>query len=537
MRHFRRSAGTFALTLVLALVAGACGSSNSNDSGGGDDKTPVETGLKERAAGGTLVYGADQEPTGFNGSTSKDNGASVKNVIENIFYYAVKAKPDFTLDYVGLEGEPEVVGEDPQVVEWKIKKEAVWSDGTPVTVDDVQYYYEQTMKKDASKKSDENPDGFANDVASRVGYDQITKFEKVNDKTFRATFDPAYGDFRGLWFDIPQAAFMKAQDGGWDTGLDADPGPSAGPYKLKEWVKGQSLTLVPNEKWWGKDKTTLEAIIFRFLPESTTQPDALRNGEVDMIYPQPQTDLIAQVDAQSDVRSEVGFGPVFEHLTFNFKNEFLKDPAVRKAIAAGVDRNAIVEAIMKPFSSKAQRLDNSVIVITSQKAYAAHGKTYQKTDVAAAQKFLEDAGYAKGADGFYAKDGKTVSIRISTTSGNQAREQQGELIQKQLEKVGIKIVIDNSPSKVLFGERLPAGDFDIANFAWVGGVFPISGAKQIFETGSDSNYGSYSSAEFDKLAKEGAAELDETKQLAIANKMDEALWKDVPLLPLYQKPT
>ena len=537
MRHFRRSAGVLALALVLALVAGACGSDSESSGGDVEPKENVETGLKDRAEGGTLVYGADQEPTGFNGNTSKDNGTSVKNVTENIFFYAVKAKPDFTLDYIGLEGEPEIVSEDPQVVEWKIKDEAGWSDDTPVTVDDIQFYYDQIMKKDPSKVSEENPEGYANDVASRVGYDQITKFEKVDDKTFRATFDPPYGDFRGMWTDIPQAAFMKAQPGGWDTGLDEEPGPSAGPYVLKEWNKGQSLTLAANDKWWGEVKPTLDEIIFRFLPESTTQPDALRNGEVDFIYPQPQLDLISQVDAQADVRSEVGFGPVFEHLTFNLKNEFLADKAVRTAIAYGVDRNAIVEAIMKPFSPKAQRLDNSVIVITEQDAYEAHGKEYQKRDVAKAQKALEDAGYTKGSNGIYAKDGKPIKMRISTTSGNQAREQQGELIQNQLKEVGMDIVIDNSPSTVLFGQRLPAGDFDIGNWAWVGGVFPVSGAKQIFESGSDSNYGSYSSSAFDKLAKEGAAELDEDEQLDIANQMDEALWDDLPILPLYQKPT
>ncbi|MBW3556971.1 MAG: ABC transporter family substrate-binding protein [Actinobacteria bacterium] len=527
-----------ALLVVLSLVAAACGGGNDTDQEAKSDDTEeaTETKIEERAPGGTLVYGADQEPTGFNGNTSKDNGTSVKNVIENLFYYAVKATPDFGLDYIGLDEEPKVISESPQVIEWNIHKDAVWSDGTPVTTADIKYFWETMEAKDPSKVTEENPKGYIHDVASHVGYEQITKLDVVDDKTFRATFDPTYSDFRGLWFDIPQAKFMQSQPGGWDTGLDNNPGPSAGPYVFKEYKKGESLTLERNPKWWGKVKPTLDTLVFRFLPESTTQPDALRNNEVDFIYPQPQLDLVDQVKALTDVKSEIGFGPIFEHLTFNFQNEFLKDLAVRKAIAHGVDRNAIVEALMKPFSDKASRLDNRVLM-SNQEGYKANGKEYQNADPAKAEKALTDGGYTKGPDGFYAKNGKKVSVRLSTTAGNQLREQQGELIKAQLAKVGIDIRIDNSPSKVLFGTRLPAGDFDIANFAWVGSVFPLSGAKQIYETGTDSNYGKYSNPEFDKVAKEAAAELDEKKQLELADQEDVIMWKDLPNLPLYQKPT
>ena len=539
MRHHRRLTSLLALLAVLSLVAGACADDDGDEGGSGTTDTTEASSrdLEERAEGGTLVYAADQEPTGFNGSTSKDNGTSVKNVIENLFYYANKAEPDFSISFEGLDEEPTVVTEEPQVVEWKINKDAVWSDGTPVTTADIKYYFEQLELKDPSKVDpEENPKGYVNDVASHVGYDQITKLDVVDDKTFRATFEPTYADFRGLWYDIPQAKFMQAQPGGWDTGLDENPGPSAGPYVFKEWVKGESLTLERNPKWWGKVKPTLDTIVFRFLPESTTQPDALRNNEVDMIYPQPQLDLVEQVKQLTDVRSEIGFGPVYEHLTFNFKNEFLKDVAVRRAIAHGVDRNAIVDALMKPFDSKASRLDNRVLV-SNQKGYEAHGKEYEKPDPAAAEKVLTDAGYAKGSDGIFAKDGKKISLRLSTTSGNATREAQGELIKAQLAKVGIEIRIDNSPSTQLFGTRLPDGDFDIANFAWVGTPFPLTGSKQIFETGSDSNYSIYTNPKFDEMAEKASAELDEDKALVIANEQDELLWEDLPNLPLYQKPT
>jgi peptide/nickel transport system substrate-binding protein len=191
---------------------------------------------------------------------------------------------------------------------------------------------------------------------------------------------------------------------------------------------------------------------------------------------------------------------------------------------------------MKPFSDDAERLDQ-VVYMTNQEQYEPMGEDYAERDVDGARQVLEDAGYTQGSGGVYEKDGQRLSFRLSTTAGNELREQQGELIQNHLREVGIDIRIDNIESTVLFGEWLPGGNFDIANFAWVGGVFPISGTKQIYETGSDSNYGNYTSEEFDQLAGEGVQALDEDEQADIGNQMAEVLATDLPVLPLYQKPT
>ncbi len=492
--------------------------------------------MEERGDRGRLVYAAEQEPNGFNGSTSRNATIGVKNVTENIFFYAVKARPDSGVDYVGLEREPRPLPDRPQVIEWQIRKDAKWSDATPITVADIQYYFEQVMLKDPAKVSAGNPDGWANDVANRVGYDQITRFTRVDDKTFQAEFEPAYGDFRGMWTDIPQARFMQAQPGGWDTGLNDTPGPSAGPYLFKEWNKGESLVLVRNAEWWGSPKPTLDSIVFRFLPDAASSVAALRNQEVDMIYPQPQVDLVAEVRRLDGVRHSIGFGPTFEHLTFNLKHEQLGDKAVRQAIAWGVDRNRIVQALLRPFSAQAARVDNSVVLL-GQRGYEAHGADYHSPNPARARAALEGAGYARGAGGYYEKAGRRLSFRLSTIGGNQLREQQAELMRSQLAEVGIEIRFETLTPRDFFGVHLPSGDFDIANFAWSGGPFPISAAKQVWSTGSGSNYGGYSSPAFDRAAERGARELDRERQLVLANEMDRALWDDLAVLPLYQKPT
>jgi peptide/nickel transport system substrate-binding protein len=148
-----------------------------------------------------------------------------------------------------------------------------------------------------------------------------------------------------------------------------------------------------------------------------------------------------------------------------------------------------------------------------------------------------DAGYTKGADGIYAKDGKKLSLRISTTAGNQLRETPEQLIQAQLKQVGIDIKIVNADNRKFFGEWLPQGNFDIANFGWVGNPFAISSSQDIYRTGGGGNYGQYQSDKVDQLFGQAVREVDEAKSAEIGNQIDQQLTADMAAIALYAKPT
>ncbi|HEV3397997.1 MAG TPA: ABC transporter family substrate-binding protein, partial [Actinomycetes bacterium] len=443
------------------MVATACG-------GGGDEGGDTGGGTGQIQPGGTLNYAADQEPTGFNSNTSKDNGTSVLNITINMFPHAFHAQPDFTVKMdEALLDSAEQTSEDPQTIVYKIKQNAIWSDDTPVTADDFIWFWQQQNGKIKD-----------NDVASTTGYDQIESVEgSDNGKTVTVVFREPFADWKGLFTQILPSHYVKERPGGWNTGLDKEPEkiPVAGWFKVENYTQGQSLTLVRNDKYFGP-KANLDSVVFRFLPESTTQPAALQNNEVDLIYPQPQLDQVQQVKQLPDVASEINFGLSFEHLDFNFKNKHLGDLKVRQAIAKGINIEELVNRTVKQFSDKAQPLGNR-IWLTGQPQYQDHFGQYGKGDVAAAQQLLEQAGYTKGADGIYAKGGKKLSVRFSTTAGNQLRETQGELFQAQMKEIGVEIKIANVDSTKFFGEWLPNGNFDIANFGWVGNPFAISSSQ------------------------------------------------------------
>ena len=519
-------ARSLAALLALSLLGAACGSDDDGGDEGAEEGQGGTTG--EVKDGGTLVFGADQDFGGYNVNTSKGNQLAANQAVRLVWASAYRAKPDFSLEPYVLDGEATVTSQDPFTVEWKIKPNANWDDGVPVSADDFELTWQ--MCNGTNKKAD---------CANPTGYNLITALEKPDPKTVRTVFKTPFADYKSLFPLVPSHIAKQRGNGdlvaAWNTGFDADPGAAAGPFKVEDRVRGDSLTLIRNTKFWG-EPAHLEKIIFRFLPESVTQPDALRNGEVRMIYPQPQLDQVQVVEGISKVHSEINFGPTFEHLTFNMKNELLGQVEVRKAIATAVDRSAIVTRLMLPFSEKASRLDNRVLMST-QGGYEAHGAPYQKASVKAATDILTKAGYTKGEGGIFERDGKKLQFRLTTTAGNDLREQQEKLIQDQLKLIGIDIRIDNSPAEELFNKRLPEGNFDIANYAWVGTPFPASGANQIYQSDSASNFGRYSNKKVDQLLEKSLATLDDAARLKVLNELDQAMWDDLPNLPLYQKPT
>jgi peptide/nickel transport system substrate-binding protein len=144
-------------------------------------------------------------------------------------------------------------------------------------------------------------------------------------------------------------------------------------------------------------------------------------------------------------------------------------------------------------------------------------------------------GYALGSDGIYAKAGKRLSFRISTTLGNALRLNEETLMQADVKVAGIEFKIDNAASNIVF-PRFSKHDFDIALFAWVATPFP-TGNNSLYGQGAGSNYGQFGNAALDTLLTQGSAELDHQKEADAYNTADKIIWDNMWTLPLFQKPT
>ncbi|HEY5891402.1 MAG TPA: peptide ABC transporter substrate-binding protein [Acidimicrobiia bacterium] len=421
-------------------------------------------------------------------------------------------------------------------VKYNIHPDAAWADGEPVIADDFAFTYETIMNDQL-------------DITSREGYIQMSGFEVVDDKTFVAQFSVLYAPWQTMFSAILPKHEMEGKpfNSYWDEMITL----GSGPFVMSERVPTERIVLQRNENYWASEDRAsgaplgdVQTVNIVFLEDSQTQVQALKGKEIDMFYPQPQVSLVEEVDGIEGVEWEAGLGPVWEHIDFNHTDPLLSQKFVRQAIVQGIDRDAIVEAVIRPIAADAVALNNSVWLNTSAN-YEDHMTQYPY-DPVAAEAFLTDNGCTKGSDGIYECDGQRLSFNWATTAGNEGRELQFALAQANLAEIGIEVNAAFGPASEVFADEHFYGDstvWQIFNFAWVGSPDPAGGNTLYYCEGDaptgfgGSNNLQYCNESVDAQIKATDTEVDPAARAALYNAADAEWLEEVPLLPLYQKPT
>ncbi|GAA3822733.1 ABC transporter family substrate-binding protein [Amycolatopsis tucumanensis] len=544
-----RAARIGALAATAALVLAACG-------GGGGDNSGVQTGqafaecdananaCNSAAAdqlqdGGDVTFAIEKNIPNWNVTSGEGNvfetGMVTKGILPYTFYTTPDLKPTLATDFVTS---ADITSTNPQTVVYKINPKAVWSDGTPITADDFIYNWKVQNGKDCPDCAPASTSGYDR-IASVVGSD--------GGKTVTVTFTDPFTDWKVLWSSTGAMypAHLAAQHGDLNTpaGLaesykwfgETVPTWSGGPWKIDNFQNNVSVTMVPNPAWWGA-KPKLSRVIFRIITDASQEPTALQNNEVQVIYPQPQVDLVNQVRNIPNVSSYIGLGLTWEHFDFNLKNPALANKALRQALYTAVDVQGIINKTVGQFTDKVKPLQNHNFMPGQEGYKDVISSTGQGTgDINKAKQILTEAGYKLQGDQLIDPSGAAVpTLRMRYTVGNQIRQNECELFQQAASQLGVKV--DIIPTDDL-GDTTSNGDFDIIVFAWVASPFPFSGAQQNWTTGSESNYGEYSNPQVDNLIAQANAETDQAKAAELLNQADQIMADDAYVLPLYQKPT
>ena len=173
----------------------------------------------------------------------------------------------------------EQTSDEPQTIEYEINPDAAWSDGTPITGKDFIYNWKLQNGKVDADVGESDPeaatpdDATIPDVASTTGYENIESVEG-EDKTVTVTFETPYADWKGLFGNIMPAHILKDVKG-WNESLDEAKIPdwSGGPFKFENYQPEKSVTMVPNEEFWGeKPKIDELVVVFGLLPEALPRP-------------------------------------------------------------------------------------------------------------------------------------------------------------------------------------------------------------------------------------------------------------------------
>jgi peptide/nickel transport system substrate-binding protein len=414
----------------------------------------------------------------------------------------------------------------------KIKKNAVWNDGVPVNVKDFTYTWQQFVDP-------------KNDVAGRSGWDSIQKVQSLSKdgKTFRIVFSKPYAPWKVLFTTslYPQHALQGSDfNTVWNDNYlnPKNKKPIGdGPFVFSNYTKGQSITLAKNPKWWGSHAPYLDKVIFVFRTNTDTEIQAIRGGEVDVIYPQPQLQLV-DLKGQAGLKIESNAGTTLEHVDYNEQlkggQPLLRAPWFRQAVSYAINRQALINQIYKKFNPKQQVLQNLTYGNSQKGLYAPHFGAYTYNTKKVAQ-IMQRHGCTKGGDGIYSCAGQKASVKFGTTSGNKLRELVVEIAQAQAKAAGIELVPANAPSRILF-PQLSDGNYQMALFAWVGSGDP-AGQIDIYGCGGQSNWKGYCSKKVTDLFRKSDAELNPQKRAALVNAADKNMALNVPTLPIVQKPT
>jgi peptide/nickel transport system substrate-binding protein len=526
MKRLRIGVLVAALIAVAALVAGAGGFVSKATSA-----TPK--------VGGTMVFGAEQEPPCLNNYLSGCNNTWTAWTTATAFRGLYIENPDFTLTPDMAAGEATVTTSPKFTLTVTIKKQAVWNDGVPVTWRDFWYTWQTQI----------NP---KNDNASTSGWTSISAVTPTSKdgKTFKIIFKQPYAPWKVLLSD---QLYPWHADQGSDFNnlwLTDNKNPKNGqpigdgPFIVTNYTKGQSITMTRNPKWWGPHKPYLDKVVFVFRTDTDTEIQAIRGGEVQAIYPQPQLQL-ADLKSQSGLTIQSNAGTTLEHIDFNEQlkggQPLLRLPWFREAVAYSIDRPALVKQLFQTLNPKLKELDN-LTYGNSQKEYVPHFQVYQYSP-SKVSSMMTAHQCKKGGDGIWScpVNGNPVraSIKFGTTAGNKLRELAQEIMQAQAKNAGIELVPDNSPSRIFF-PAVSDGNYQMALFAWVGSGDP-AGQVDIYgcQGGKPggSNWKGYCSTKVTALLTQSDKELDPQKRINEVNAADANMALNVPTLPLYQKPT
>ncbi len=315
-------------------------------------------------------------------------------------------------------------------------------------------------------------------------------------------------------FGLQSAAHLEKTGGGGGELLNNPLG--TGPYMLKEWVRGDHLTLVPNPNYWG-DAPKNKEFILRWNSEAAARLLELQAGTADVID-NPSPDDFAKIQADTSLKLSPRTGLNVFYLGFNNAIKPFDNEKVRQALAMAIDKKRIVDNYYPAGSIPAEQFVPPVMV----PGYIEGFKWYDY-DVAAAKKLLADAGFPNGFS-------TTLSYRDVVRVYLPLPGKVGQEIQSQLAKIGVKVTLTPIESGK-FLASVAAGEQGLFMLGW-GADYPDPTNFYDFHfTGASKNFGAVYPDLVDAIHAAGQV-ADPAQRNTLYTKVAELVKQHVPMVPI-----
>jgi oligopeptide transport system substrate-binding protein len=468
-----------ALLLVLVLVVAAfAGCASTPAAEPTDEPEAVEEPAEEPEAPveKVLTWNIGSEPKtidpGLNAAS--DGGDVINNMFEGLMReVGGQLLPGMADSYV--------MSEDQLTYTFTLR-DALWSDGEPVTAYDFEYAWTRVLDP-----------ATGSEYSWIFGEANVDTFKAVDEKTFEVTLLAPTPYFLGLtgfytFFPLREDAVVQGPDGGW--AIDPEVSISNGPFYLAEYSTGDKLVMVKNDNYWQADKVMLDKIEGYMIVDATTALTAYEAGELDVIDNMPAEEM-PRLMAEDDTFYIFPQDGVY-YYSLNAQIEPLTDVRVRKALNYAIDRLAIVDTLnggqlpATNMVSPASYDHEGNVFSTAAGAYVPE----DGSGIEEAKALLTEAGYPDG-EGF-----PSLEIMYNTSEGH---KMVAEIVQEMWKtNLGIDITLTNQEWAV-FQDTRRQHNYQIARSGWLGDYSDPMTYLGMFVTGSPMNYAGWENADYDAL--------------------------------------
>lgn len=414
-----------------------------------------------------------------------------------------------------------------------LKDNVKWHNGTPLTAADVAWSINE-IKND--------PEGWATLVNYTNGFIEATA---PDDKTVEITLEYPISnmDYRvsflyALWrADYEPLATTEALQNFTNDNLMG-----TGAFKVNTFNKEQGVVILDANKDFYDGAPKIDQVIFQRFDNDDAMVQAFRAGDIDMLYLVPSSAFetvkglpntkVVQTPSRSFDEIIVNVVPP-ERVETSTGHPALRDPEVRKALAHAINKQDLVDVTLQGLGRPGWSI---IAPVLGGGFWHNPSITDYEYSPDKANQILDAAGYAKNAAGLREKDGRTLEFRLQFDADSAEYARNADLIADWLEAVGIKATPEAMDSDTLIANTTGVADFDLVIWGWGGDPDPdfilsIMLCDQ-FVVGGWSDSG-YCNPDYDQWYLDQQQAVEPTDRQKIINQMQEALFRDLPYIVLY----
>ncbi|MGY1438199.1 peptide ABC transporter substrate-binding protein [Streptomyces reniochalinae] len=445
-----------------------------------------------------------------------------------------------------------------------LKKRYRWSDGEPVTADDVRFWFELIRA---------NKDDWGG-YSPKLLPDNVERFQVLDDHTFRLRLDRSYNP---AWFTADQLEYFKPlprhawSKKGEDpkkvfkrllthakqlSKFDSDPlwKTTMGPWRVEKWTASGHVSLVPNKRYAGPDKPHLDRVVLKPFTTASSEFNVLRAGGLDYGYIPPsvmaQSAHFKETGYRIDPWESWGVTYLVPNLNHPETGPLMRQRYVRRALQSLIDQKAIskhvwhgsAEPTLGPVPSAL--MEENALPYDPEKArslLAAHG--WKRGEDGHGTLRCAAPGTGEGHCGKGIDKGQELALELLSQSGSTETSNTMQAIKSSFSRAGVRLDIREQPLNTVLGTTVPCKPKEPVCSQWQLGFFGTQGSwifpaepsgQQLFATGAPSNMGNWSDPRTDELIKRTEYSDDDSAMRDYARH----LAREVPVLwtpnPAYQ---